>query len=183
MLCGTFLWALYFKQNPGFLMEEDAFRYLTTLKCPPLEKWHLSTYEQTGRGTLCRLLRTHYFSQESFGVERNCCVWQNLWCHFFLYVGVVVCTLSVIPLLLQNFNAISSCRKAKSFSVISVLRHSLLITALHICWWNLTHTSRRLQGSWDIISMYLSPTVLQKLLWHHVMNIFSSCQYSVNVPI
>lgn len=33
MLHGTFLWALYFKQDPdGFLMKEDGFGCLTTLK-------------------------------------------------------------------------------------------------------------------------------------------------------
>lgn len=75
MFCGAFLWDLNCKQNPVcFLIEEDAFRYLITLKCIPLEVWHISTCEQTGSGTLHMLFRLHYFSQESFGVEINCCL-------------------------------------------------------------------------------------------------------------
>lgn len=64
MLCGTFLWALYIRQNPdGFLMGEDAFKYLATLKCIPVDLCFITTCEQIERGTLHILLRLYYFSQ------------------------------------------------------------------------------------------------------------------------
>lgn len=106
-----------------------------------LEEWAISVLEQTAKqrntARVSQIAWLFFFLQENFGIERNCCLWKNLWNHFFFYLEVVLC----VPFLeffffvcfLWTFNPNFSWRKA-----------DILCCDFHLKAWTLSNCSPHL---------------------------------------